>query len=76
VRRKRLARVGKSLGVIVDRELLDALGFDASTPLELRVVRNCLTVTRSQLATLGSDGTGRWETDTSSGGVVRIKKAR
>ena len=46
VRRKRLARVGKSLAVIVDRELLEVLGFDGSTPLELRALDGLLVVGR------------------------------
>ena len=33
--------------MIVDRELLDALGFDAATPLEVRVVNGTLSVARA-----------------------------
>jgi hypothetical protein len=59
VRRKRLARVGKSLAVIVDRELLEVLGFDRVTQLELRaetgrlVVVECARAVREQEAPIG-----------------------
>lgn len=33
--RKKLTRTGNSLALVLDKELLDRLGIDASTPLEV-----------------------------------------
>jgi antitoxin component of MazEF toxin-antitoxin module len=43
-KRKRFTRIGNSAAIIVDRAVLEALGFDRETEIELRVVGTALVV--------------------------------
>jgi antitoxin component of MazEF toxin-antitoxin module len=48
VRRKRFTRIGNSAAIIIDRAVLEALGFDRETEIEIRVVGVALVVRRAE----------------------------
>lgn len=43
--KKKLKRQGNSLGIIIDKPILEALGWDETTPLELTVGNNSVIFT-------------------------------
>ncbi len=55
---KRLTKVGNSHALVIDKPLLDAMGIDAGTPLQLTVTGSSLIVTPVD-ADVGREGVAK-----------------